>query len=118
MIEEKINSIIGKPYDAENYNCWHMVMELQPLAPSIDIAATRSAGIKNMNEDSYANWEVTESPSDLDICLLGNREDALHHAGVFYNGMIVHNDVTTVRAEPLAIIKNKYKCIRFYKCLL
>ena len=114
IIEDKINSLIGKQYDAVNYHCWHLVMDLQPNVPHIDIIASKTAGVRHMNDGEYSNWEVTQHPKDLDVCLLGNREDALHHAGVYFKGSIIHNDLTTVRSESLDTIKTKYKCIKYY----
>ena len=111
---DKINDIIGRPYDAERFNCWHLVMELQPKAPKLEVVATKIAGLKNMNKKYYSGWEITTSPKDLDIVLLGMREDAMQHAAVYYKGGVIHADNFAVRFESLSSIQNKYSHVKFY----
>ena len=115
-IEDKINNLIGKPYDAEIYHCWHMVKELIPNAPDIDVVASKTTAVRYMNDDEYPDWKITQSPKDMDICLMGIKDNVYHHAGVFFNGLIVHADLTYVRAEKLDIISKKYQYMRFYTC--
>ena len=91
-------------------------MTLQPKAPSIDAIASKMAAARLMNDEVYSGWIETETPHDMDICLLGNREGVYHHAGIYFQGMIVHADLPSVRAETLDIILKKYKFIRFFTC--
>ena len=111
---DKINSLIGKPYNAVNYHCFHLVKELQPKAPDIDVIASQMAGARLMNGKVYSGWEITDTPHNLDIVLLGTREDVYHHAGVLFEGGIVHADKPSVRYESLSHIKKRYPCIRYY----
>ena len=111
---DKINSLIGKPYNATTYHCWNLVKELQPSAPDIDVIASKTTAVRYMNDKHYDNWIITQSPKDLDICLLGTKEDVYQHARIFFNGMIIHADIPMVRAEKLDIIYKTYPYIRFY----
>ena len=111
---DRINELIGKPYDAKRFNCWHLVMELAPTAPNVDVVASKTTAIKYMNDDEYDGWEITESPKDFDICLLAIEENEYHHAGIYFNGLIIHADMPMVRAEKLDIIRNKYPLIKVY----
>lgn len=113
---DKINELIGKPYDRETYHCWTLVMELQPKAPSIDTIASRMSAARLMNEEVYSGVIETDTPKDMDICLLGNREGVFHHAGIYFQGMIIHADMPAVRAEFLDIILNRYPYKRFFTC--
>ena len=115
-IEDKINSLIGTPYDADMYHCYTLVMELQPKAPTLDLIASKTTAVRYMNDDEYPDWKITQSPRDMDICLMGTKDNVYHHAGVFFNGLIVHADLTYVRAEKLDIISKKYSHMRFYTC--
>ncbi len=116
-IEDKINSLIGTPYDADMYHCYTLVMELQPKAPTLDLIASKTTAVRYMNDDEYPNCIEVEKPSDLDIVLLGIKEDTYQHAGIYFKGLVIHADRPSVRAEKLDIIRNTYPFIKVFTCM-
>ena len=113
---EKINAVIGKAYDKDNYNCWDLVMELNPKAPSFDEVGTLYNALKYMNKDNYNGFKITDAPQDGCICLLGKKPNVFHHAGIYFQGLIVHAVDPTVVANEISVIKKLYPYMRFYSC--
>ena len=116
MFSDKVNDLIGKPYDIANYNCWHLVMELVDHAPDIDKVATMSVGLRMMNDTAnWAGFKKVFTPQDGDIVVMGNHKNAYHHAGVYFNGGIIHSDKPSVSFKNLDDMKKVYKEMRFYR---
>lgn len=113
---EKVNSLVGKEYDAEHFNCWHLVMELVPTAPKVDVVATKMVGIKYFTDKSYySDFHEVSIPKDGDIVLLGESISKLHHAGVFVQGGVIHAESPSVVFTTLRRLKFSYKEVRFYR---
>ena len=115
MLAEHIQTLIGKPYDKENYHCWHLVMELVPTAPSIDEVGTMKNSLNLMNQE-YKAYKPTNTPCDGDIVLLGRRADSYYHAGVYYQGRVVHALDPAVVFQPLSKLATSFSAIGFYTC--
>jgi len=113
---DKINSLIGKPYDKDNFHCYHLVKELVPKAPDWTMVASIVEGLKWSSELTRIT-EQLEDPEDGVIVLLGRSPTTLYHAGVYFSGLVVHVDKCGTRAEPLFKIKLKYPEMRFYRCM-
>lgn len=113
---DKVQSLIGKPYHPEKFNCWHLVMELVPKAPTVNVVATKMIGIDYFtNEKYYDGFHEVCEPQDGDIVLLGDTPNTLHHAGVFINGGVIHAEQPSVVFRMLKFIKRQYKEVRFYR---
>ncbi len=118
MIERQINNLIGKPYDKNGYNCWDLVQELDPHAPSIDVVARQFTAMKQLKRglNSELLYSEVYSFEDGDIIMLGNSENNLHHAGYYYGGLLIHNRPTTgVVAQKIEEIKIEFKYIRGFR---
>ena len=113
---QAINAVIGKPYDAENYNCYHLVRELVPQAPSLETVANYTTALRSFNKATYPGVDEVTKPFDGCVVLMGIRMDGLTHAGVFYQGFIVHADRSAVRAEQMVMLERKYPAMRFFQC--
>ena len=108
---EKVNAIIGKPYDRENYHCYDVVEYLVPGAPKVQQTAITMSSIREINREHVGVVDIDEPVNEC-IVLLGNN-DLITHAGVFYNNMIIHNESTGVRAEHISKIKQRFSLVRY-----
>ena len=117
-LDMKINNLIGKPYDANDFNCWHLVRELDDRVPSIDIVAKQFTAMKTLKKGLASGLLYNEvyTFEDGDIILLGNKKENLHHAGYYYKGLLIHNRPTSgVVAEQFDIIKAQFIYMRGYR---
>ncbi len=102
-----INTLIGKPYDKENYHCWHFIEDV------LDVPLLKDVHVDTANDDvdKYIGlFEEIQTPQNYCIVLLGKS-----HIGIWYNGGIYHNDEQGVRYEPQRVLKMKYPSFKFYK---
>jgi len=113
----KINRLIGKAYDKESFNCYHLVQELVPCVPDFDTVVSRLLQSRYLNQDVYTDMREVTVFKDGDIILLGAETKHLHHVGVFYQGLIVHADKPMVRAESLAHIQKAYPVMKGFRCI-
>ena len=101
-----INTLIGKPYDKDNYHCWHFVEEVLPV-PTLKDVHVDSA---NNDVEKYLHlFKEIDSPVDNCIVLLGDT-----HVGIYYKNGIYHNDKGGVRYESKRVMKLKYKGFKWY----
>ena len=110
--EEKVNSIIGKPYSTSDYHCYHVVEFLIPNAPKIDEVALTLSSVKELNKKHDEVLEL-QYPEDECIVLMGNN-DIMVHAGVSYKNGVVHNEVSGVKYEALQSIEKRFANIRYF----
>jgi len=106
---DKVNGVIGQPYDKFKNHCWHLVEYLVPTAPKLEgTAESLRTSVGHFQEElnKTALVEVT-SFKDQDIIVLG-RGGTYHHAGVFCNGGVVHADVGGTIWQSLSDIRNIY----------
>lgn len=116
MLLEKVQELIGKPYDTETYNCWHLVMDLVPTAPKVDVVATKIVAMSFFNDKKYyTGFKEVEIPKDGDIVLMGSTPKHLHHAGVYVNGGVIHADKPSVMFRSITYMKRLYREVRFYR---
>jgi len=114
---DKINELVGTPYDISSYHCWHLVKDLVPGAPDFEVvAATYATSLKLCNESTYDNLHEVTSPIDGDILLLGRNIDHLYHAGVYFQGKVVHCDVPAVQVNELSDMRKLYPGMRILRC--
>ncbi len=113
---DKINSLIGKPYHPENYNCYHLVRELVPKAPDYEMVMSRLSSMRLFNQEVFDTVTLVTDVKDGDIVLLGRSDKHLHHAGVYFGGYIVHADKPSVRAVLMADMLLTYPAMRYYRC--
>ena len=106
---DKVNEVIGRPYDSTKNHCWHLVEYLVPTAPKLEGEALSLAiSVKHFKEelDRTALQEVTNF-KDQDIIVMG-RGGTFHHAGVFCNGGVVHADTIGTIWQTLADLRKVY----------
>ncbi len=112
---DKVNEVIGQPYDSERNHCWHLVEYLVPWAPRVAIeAANLTTSVKVIGrelERSTLNEIDSNDLQDEDIVLLG-RGGTFHHAGVRCNGGVVHADAAGTVWQSMVDIKRIYPDIK------
>lgn len=117
---EKINKLIGKPYDRRNYHCWSFIEEIYPNAPKIDyVQENLYNSIKKFEENLKIQkffFKYIEKPENFDIILLGNKK-GLNHVGIYYEDSIIHNDVQGVRVETLKSIKARFNNSQYIRLI-
>lgn len=106
-IENKLNKLIGKPYNKITYHCWHFIEEVLDVPTLEDIHADSSL---DDIEKYKLLFEEIESPIDFCIVLIGD-----NHVGIWYNGGIYHNDTLGVRYEAIRAISYRYRSFKYYK---
>jgi len=106
---EEINKLIGKPFHPETFHCWTLVEILLPRAPKLDVTASSVfKSIKHFRDEVPATTlEEVDSYEDKDIIVLG-KNGVFMHAGVYYDGGIVHTDHTGVRYQRMKDIDKVY----------
>lgn len=110
---DKINSLIGKPYDLYEAHCYNLVMDLIPDAPKVEfVADSLYKSIKQIDTTikDYRLQPVNKY-RNKDIILLG-RNGVFHHVGVYYDGGVVHADKNGVIYEKMSRIKLYYSHIK------
>jgi len=113
---DTVNTLIGKPYDAQYFHCWTLVELLLPYAPKVQVtAANLTVSVKEFKDRTQATnlKEVTDF-GDKDIIVLG-RNEVYHHAGVFFNGGIIHVDKLGTRWQLLSDMAKVYPSIKGFR---
>ncbi len=111
--EDKVNTVIGKPYDAYESHCWDLVTYLVPDAPLTDsVADSLLATVKHFKYElaTFKLNEVSEF-QNKDIIILGNG-DTYFHAGVYYAGGVIHASNEGVVFQDMKNIKQLYTKIK------
>ena len=109
MFEDKVNSLIGKPFDAYKYHCWSLIEDLLIDAPRIEgTAKTLAISVKHFKKALFSHnlSEVSEF-IDKDIIIMGKNE-TYFHAGVYFQGGIIHASENGVVYQPLNEMKKIY----------
>ncbi len=111
--ENKVNSLIGKPYDEYKAHCYDLVMDLLPDAPKVDfVADSLFKSVKQIDTTIKEHKLIpVNSYKDKDIILLG-RNGTYHHIGVYYNGGVIHADTRGAIYESMSKIKLYYSHIK------
>ncbi len=113
--EDKVNGIIGLPYDKFEAHCWHLVEFLVPDAPKLEGAATSlTASVKHFNKEleCHALNEVHEDDFiNKDIVILG-KNNIMFHAGVYYDGGVIHASDNGVVYQDMKMIKLLYSNVQ------
>ena len=115
IFEDKVNEVIGKPYDAYKAHCWDLVMHLCPDAPRAKgVAHNLTCSVRQfsteMKKYNLNKIELSDI-KDKDIVFLG-RNNIMFHAGVYYNGGVVHASERGVVYESMSTIKVMYTNIK------
>lgn len=113
MFEDKVNSLIGKPYEAYNAHCWTLVEDLLDNAPKIKgTAETLATSVKHFKKELLShNLKEVNVYKDKDIIILG-KNGTYFHVGVFYKGGIIHASENGIVYQPLNEIKKIYTEIK------
>ncbi len=108
----KVNSLIGKTYDPNDFHCWTLIEELIPNAPKIDfVVDSITASVKKIDSELKLNeslFEFPTKPEDGDIILFALKSSYLH-VGIYWKNVIIHNSEFGVRTEAYKVLLNKYK---------
>ena len=110
---DKINSLIGAPYDEREFHCWNLVEILVPNAPKISVVSQSLYLNAKTFKNEIQNHRLKEVQkfADKDIILLGNKE-TFFHSGVYFNGGVVHAKEGGVVYEKMDKIKLFYANIK------
>jgi len=113
--EDNVNRLIGLPYDAYKAHCWHLVEELIPTAPKLEgTAKSLTASVRHFESELHKHTltEVKdENYKDRDIVILG-RNNIYFHAGVYYDGGVIHASREGVVYQSMSSIKLLYTNIQ------
>ena len=111
--EDKVNSLIGKPYEAYKAHCWTLVEDLLDNAPRIKgTAETLTKSVKHFKKELLShNLKEVDIYQDKDIIILG-KNNTFFHAGVFYKGGIIHASESGVVYQSLFEMKKIYTEIK------
>ena len=113
--EDKVNSVIGLPYDAYDAHCWHLVAFLVPDAPKVEgTAKTLTLSVRHFKEelDTHKLNEIEkENFQNKDIIILG-MNNIMFHAGVYYDGGVIHANNTGVVYQSMDMIEMYYTNIK------
>ena len=105
-ILNKLNSLIGKAYNAETYHCYHFIESVLPVPKLKDVHVDTALNDISKYKDLFVE---IDSPEDFCIVLLGDK-----HIGIYYNGGIYHADKPMVRYESMRVMKMKYKGFKWF----
>lgn len=103
---DKLNDLVGKPYDKINYHCYHFIEEVLDVPKLLDVHTNTAKDDVSHYKDLF---EEIDEPEDYCIALLG-----ISHIGIYYKGGIFHNDVQGVKYDRTRNIKLRYKSIVYY----
>jgi len=99
-----LSALIGRPYDRETANCWHLAQALQrdlfgrqlpDASPEmVENLGARARALASHRERS--RWRATQVPEDGALALMGRVADRETHVGVvlveYGQPMIWHSD--------------------------
>jgi len=120
---DKIEELIGKPYDAQDFHCWTLVEELVPNAPKVEVIGgsyrLAKGGFERNAETIADKVEVQGDPQEGDIILVGSKK-SLIHAGVLLidsgNRLVIHNDKDGVHIVPMIPFMQQYAVVKVFRC--
>ena len=105
--ENKVNSLIGRAYNARTFHCYHLVQELTN-APDLEVT------VRNKDIDipaSLSSFVQLKERKPGCIALIGPS-----HIGVYLDKEnIIHCDTPGVRIETVVQLLFKYPYIRYYE---
>ncbi len=102
-----INSLVGKPYDKDNYHCWHFIEEV------LDVPRLKDVHVDTARDDveKYKGLFIElAQPENYCIVVLGSS-----HIGIWYRYNIYHNDTHGVRCESERVVRMKYPSFQYFK---
>ncbi len=102
-----INKLIGKPYDKENYHCWHFIEEVLEVPTLKDVHVDTAKGDVSKYKEMF---EELSQPENYCIILLGRSQ-----IGIWYRYNIYHNDTHGVRCETERVIRMRYPSLKYFK---
>jgi len=110
--EDKINSLIGQPYNKHTAHCWDLVEFLIPFAPKAEgVAQSLRVSVKHFDRElKKHNLNEILNEKDFenkDIIVMG-KDGIFYHAGVYYDGGVVHAQEGGATYTPLDMIKKMY----------
>ncbi len=111
--EDKANDLIGQSYDIYKAHCWDLVMELIPEAPKLQgTAENLTKSVKHFKHElELSSLEEVQMLYNKDIVIMG-RNDTYFHAGVYYEGGVIHASLNGVVYEPIQSIHRQYNCVK------
>ena len=104
---DTLNALVGKPYDKENYHCYHFIEE------AINVPTLKDVHVDTAKDDvmKYKGlFTEIETPEDYCVVLLGSS-----HIGVWFRHNIYHNDTHGVRCESERTLRMRYTKFTYYK---
>lgn len=111
-LEDRINNAIGKQYDYEKYHCWDLVLELRPDLPTLEGQAKNiSVSVRQFKEHFPEFVEAKREPVNGDLIVLG-KKNSYFHAGIYYNGGVVHADAHQVLWHSMNTITGCYQNLK------
>jgi hypothetical protein len=101
--------MIGRPYDAELWNCATLVAERIGFhhAPGAEWGRAFTAALRR-------NGEPLRAPRHGCVVVITNPDNSLH-VGIVEGASVLHSDKTAGTCRtPLAILRREAKRVRFY----
>ena len=104
---EKLNSLVGTPYDKIHYHCYHFIESVLPVPKLKDVHVDTA----NDDVEKYVDlFKELKEPVNGCIVILGKS-----HIGIWYNGGVYHNDLHGVRHQTFRVMQMMYPTFRFYE---
>ena len=104
----RLNALIGKKFDKENYHCYDFIKEILDVPSLKDVSV---ANAKNDIEKYSKIFTKIDVPEEVSIIEMNGM-----HVGICIDGShVYHNDKYGVRCESLRNIKAQYKNLTYYR---
>lgn len=113
-----VSALIGRPYDIERFNCFHLLNLILREWWGIDLPEVNKVSIEKELEcarviKKYSKVFVELDIPDSECVALMNRGT---HVGVYFDGAVVHNRIDYgVVYERLGMIRSMYPDVKFFR---
>jgi len=115
-----LDSLMGKVYDKNKYNCAHFTIDVWKVITGEDITEAFKGLLEPLKYNKATmslreGFKRLKEPVNPCIVLM-NRKGSTPHVGVWYNGKVLHLTESGAIYAPLDVAMLGFKQRRFYKC--
>lgn len=108
----EVDRYLDRQFDLDSYNCWDFTREVWLALTGKELAVLRDWLPDTVSQAQVKYVELKQAVSPCVVLFQGR--SALPHAGVYYNGRVLHLRQQGVRYQPLHLARIGFHTTLFY----